>query len=387
MARSQYPGVRRRWTLLLTTFFAVTALALTGCGGGDSPQGQAQGGPPGGGPGGPGGRPNQPPVPVALAEASLGSIASYYSATASLEADKQAEILARVQGVITSRQAEEGDLVNEGDVLLSIDEKEYTLRLAQAEAALKNQEGRYQRAQDLLAKDLMSTEEFETARNEYESAKASAELARLELGYCRVKAPFRGHITQRMVDPGQNVSVGTPLFALADFDPLLARVHVPSKEFRKLQVDQPVQLRLDSDGTRLDGRIKLVSPVIDTQTGTIKVTVEVDDYPAGTRPGDFAEVLIETERHDGAVLVPKVAVVNEKGEKVVYVAAADSTAERRPVEVGFEDELRAEILSGIQPGEPVVVRGQRSLKHGSPLQILEDTLPGGQASAAADETE
>ena len=103
---------------------------------------------------------------------------------------------------------------------------------------------------------------------------------------------------------------------------------MPSKEFRKLSVDQPVQLRLDSDGTRLDGRITLVSPVIDAQTGTIKVTVEVRDYPTGTRPGDFAEVLIETERHDDTVIVPKVAVVSEKGEKVVYVASADSTAER-----------------------------------------------------------
>jgi RND family efflux transporter MFP subunit len=324
---------------------------------------------------------------VALAEATLGSIASYYSATASLEAEKQAEILARVQGVITAREAEEGDRVNRGAVLLRIDEAEYELRLSQAAATLKSQEGRFTRAQELREKDLMSTEEFEAARSEYESAKAAAELAALELSYCRVEAPFRGYVTRRLVDPGQNVSVGTPLFQLADFDPLLARVHVPSKEFRKLSVDQPVQLRLDSDGTRLEGRIKLVSPVIDTQTGTIKVTVEVSDYPEGTRPGDFAEVLIETERHDDTVIVPKVAVVNEKGEKVVYVASADSTAERRPVEVGFEDELRAEILSGIEAGEPVVVRGQRSLKHGSPLQILEDTLPGGQTSASASETE
>ena len=75
------------------------------------------------------------------------------------------------------------------------------------------------------------------------------------------------------------MSVGTPLFVVADFDPLLARVHVPAKEFRRLRAEQPVDLRLDSDGREMRGRIKLVSPVIDPTSGTIalrrmRVTLE-----------------------------------------------------------------------------------------------------------------
>ena len=375
---SPYPkmgvSLLRRMAYVLLTGLA---LAISGCGG-DGGGDQASGGHGGGGrgPGGPGGKPDQPPVPVSVVEASTGTISSFYSATATLEADKQAEILARVSGTVLGIDREEGDFVREGDRLLRIQDEEYALRLAQARARLVSQQARYDRSQGLANQDLLSAEEFEAVRNDYESAVAEEGLARLNLSYTQVPAPFSGRITVRHVDPGQNVSSGTPLFSLADFDPLLARVHVPSKEFKRLTVDQPVRLVLDSDQTRLTGRIKLVSPVIDPTSGTIKVTVEIPEYPAGTRPGDFAEVRIETERHVDVVLVPKVSVINDRGEQVVYVAMADSTAERRIVDLGFQDDQHAEIVNGITAGDAVVVRGQRTLKHGSPIKIMEDTLPG-----------
>jgi membrane fusion protein (multidrug efflux system) len=151
---------------------------------------------------------------------------------------------------------------------------------------------------------------------------------------------------------------------------LLAKVYVPAKEFKKLRQDQAVQLVLDSGRERLAGRIKLVSPVIDPSSGTIKLTIEISSYPPQTRPGDFAEVQIVTEHRTGSILVPKGAVISDQGEDVVFVAV-DDLAERRTVEVGFVDDLHAEILSGLRAGELVVTKGQRSLKHGAPLNILE----------------
>jgi membrane fusion protein (multidrug efflux system) len=120
-----------------------------------------------------------------------------------------------------------------------------------------------------------------------------------------------------------------------------------------------------------------VSPVIDPTSGTIKITVEIPEYPTDTRPGDFAEVSIVTEKRAGTTLVPKIAVFTDRGDQIVYVAA-DSTAERRVVELGFEDDENAEITSGVSEGEDIVVKGQRSLKHGAPIKILEaDTASAG----------
>lgn len=402
MTGSWSASVRRsRPTRLLTllallAFLIATALVLGACGKKDEAasapaQGaqpaQNQGQKPGAGR--PGGAPGQRPggggeqaVPVAVSTARTGSIASYYHSTATLEAERQAEVLARVAGVALQLKAEEGDQVPADGPLLVIENDEYRYRLQQAEASTANLRARYQRLEAMLAEQLTTEEEFQAARSELETAEANEGLARLELSYTTVRAPFEGQITQRLVDEGQNISVGDPLFVLADFHPLLARVHVPSREFRELKLKQSVELTLDSDGTELEGTIRLISPVIDATSGTIKITVEVNEFPAGTRPGDFAEVRIVTERRDDVVLVPRSAVITDKGEQIVYVAlpgeGQGSSAERRIVTVGFTDDDSAQITDGLAPGEQIVVKGQRSLKHGSPLKILE-TIDAGAA--------
>lgn len=331
-------------------------------------------------------QPEEQALAVAVETAAVGDISRHYQATATLEAEKEAAVLARVTGVVQKLMAEEGDEVREGEPLLVVANDEYRLRLTQAEAQTANLRARFERLQAMVAEQLGTEEELQAARSDLASAEADEGLARLNLSYTTVRAPFAGRVTARRVNLGQNLAVGTELFVLADFHPLLGRVHVPSREFASLRAEQPVDLVLDSDGTRLTGRIKLISPVIDPTSGTIKLTIEVDQYPPATRPGDFAQVKVVTERREGVLLVPREAVLTDKGESVIYVVApavgeADRLAERRLVEVGFTDDDHAQILSGVTAGEAVVVRGQRSLKQGAPVKVLAaDTALAGEAA-------
>jgi multidrug efflux pump subunit AcrA (membrane-fusion protein) len=235
---------------------ASLALAAAGCQKKGGMQ-AAGGSPPGGAPGA---APKQPPVPVAVSAAVVGPIASYYTATATLAAEREADILARVSGVVQKLSCEEGDVVAEGAELLRIDNAEYQFRLEQAQAARGDLQSRYDRLTQMKERELVSPEEYEKVSNDLAGAKAAEGMAMLNLSYTKVTAPFAGRVVSRHVDVGQTVNNGTSLFTLSDFKPLLARVHVPAKEFNKLRPDQPVDLVLESSGVRLRGRIKLVSP-------------------------------------------------------------------------------------------------------------------------------
>lgn len=362
-----------RWDVRLrggSIAFALAAalLGFTSCGGSDPSAPPAEGPPQRNGRDG--GRPELPTVSVAVEPAALGEIATYYRATASLDPDKRADVLARVSGVIDRLVAEEGDHATKGQILLHIVDAEYRHRTTMARVDLEKQQARLNRAQKMFAQGLSSAEDFDTISTDTASAQAALELAELELSYTEVRAPFTGEVVRRFVDQGQTVSNGTALFSLADMDRLLARVFIPSKEFRSIRPDQPVRLVVSSTGDQLEGRIDLVNPLVDPASGTIKVTVEVRDYPPTTRPGDFVEVSIVTDRHEGILLVPRVAVVTEQGQRSVYVVDG-ATAHQRPVTVGFEDDTHAEILSGLEPGDLVVVQGQRTLRDDQPVSVLD----------------
>ncbi len=333
---------------------------------------------------GPGGARNEKPVPVAVERVAQGAIASYYTATATIEAESRAEIVARTTGVVRALVHEEGDRVAAGAELLRLEDDEALLRAQQAEANAAMARAEFDRKASMRDAGLLSAEEFETVENTRSVREAELGLARLELEYTRVAAPFAGRIVRRLVDLGAHVSPGAPLFEIVDDEPLLARVHVPSRRMGYVRPGQEIDLHLDSANLDVKGVVTLVSPIVDPATGTVKVTAEIRRRPDGIRPGDFAQVKVVTERHDDAVLVPSRAIVEDEGQKVVYVAV-DGKAVRRPVETGFVEGDRTEVTSGVAAGELICTKGQRDLRDGATLALLEgpaDVLAAAQVASA-----
>jgi len=332
-------------------------------------------------PGKPNGGPPETPTSVAVEPVTPGTAVQRYSTTATLEAENQAEIQARVGGVVAKLLVEEGDEVREGQELLTLDDAETALRLQQAQVDLEKKKTIFDRQKRSFDQQVIPEADFEIAKTDYEAAKTAVDLAQHQLSYAHVAAPFRGTVTRRLVNVGQTVNVGNGLFELANFHPLLARIHVPAKEMGTLAQGQQADLVLDSNGSTLTGVVTLVSPIVDASTGTVKVTVGVHSYPAGTRPGDFVHVNVTTAHHEDALRVPNLAVFEDRGERIVYVAQ-DTVAVRRPVQIGFIDETHTEITDGLTAGEKVIVKGQRALKDGGRIKILEDS--GGLADREAD---
>lgn len=308
-------------------------------------------------------------VNVAVELVRLGEAASFYTTTASIEAEFEAEIRSRSEGVVKELLKEEGDVVESGDLLAVIDDSDQILRLKQAELTAEQARGEYRRSQRMEKAGVLPADQFELTENALKQAEAELELATLALSYTRVNAPFAGTITGRLIDVGANISPAAALFNIMDMDPLLVKVHVPATRMGKVAVGQDVDVHVESVEAHLTGRIRLISPVVDPATGTVKVTVEIDSYPGTIRPGDFVNVRLVTERNPEAMLVPTTAVIEDQGSHHVFIAT-DNRAVKRVVVIGFADQGATEIRSGLEGNEQIVVKGQRNLRDGMPIEII-----------------
>ena len=315
-------------------------------------------------------RPAPKPVPVAVDLVKKGTASSVYITTATLEAEQSAQITARTTGVVRELFQEEGDYVENGRILLNLENDEQKLALKEQRLHLKRLRNEFERQLKIKEAGLLSPQEFDLTENDLNLAEAALEKAELALSYTQIRAPFSGHIVRRYLDLGNQVQPGTPLFDLLDMDPLLMKVHIPANRIGTLKVGQTLHLKLDSSQAELEGRVDLVSPIVDPETGTVKITAKIERYPAGTRPGDFAEVRVITDRHEDALLVPSIAVFEEQGKQILYTVV-DGNSKKCVVKVGFVESDVTEILEGVAEGDWVVVKGQRNLRENLPLEIMQ----------------
>lgn len=396
---------------------AVLLLALllvTGCGGSspetttaDSKQNRSS-------PGGlPGGRPTDPSaqaVSVRAYRVEQRPISSYIIANTTLESIRDVSVYSRVSANVVELAAEEGDVVRAGQLLSRLDDREIRNELAQAEIAVRQaevsleqakvraqlSEASFQRAQALFEQGLMSQEEFDQAKlqndtdalslvnaqRQLEAAKARLEAAQIQLDYTTVECPINGVVTQRLIDVGDRVNVNELLFTVQEFPPLWAPVYIPERYLASLQLGKAAKLRFDSIPNReFGGRIRLISPTVDANTGTVKVIVELSSTGDLLRPGMFGTVYIAVETRPKATVVLKKAVLRERDQNYVFVIREDNTVERRPVELGISEDEYVEVLQGAQPGEAVVTVGVEALNDGYPVMV--QAWEGGQTPSEA----
>ncbi len=310
------------------------------------------------------------PIPVEAAELATGDVSSYISATANLVPENEVSILAEWEGRVASWSVEEGDRVAKGAVLVRLDPQDGEILLSKARVKAETDKLAFERAKRLFEQELLSRDEYDKVALQHEIATQELAEAEWKLEKTLIRAPFSGRVTGRMVQVGQHVRRGDQLFTVADFDPLVARIYLPEKDVLALDEGRKVRISLRADsGIAFDGRIQQISPVVDTATGTVKVTVEARSVPKQVRPGAFVRIDVVRDTVAEAVLVPRKAVVRELQTSYVFVAK-DGVAEKREVTLGIEEDGMLEASSGVSAGEQVIVAGQGGLKDGSAVKLI-----------------
>jgi membrane fusion protein, multidrug efflux system len=313
-------------------------------------------------------------VPVELSPVITTDLPAYLGTTATLEAEKRATVVAKIAGEVRQILQEEGDIVQEGQVLAVLDGAVQRVSLAEAEARLGGIRSNLERAQELMNQQLSSEKVLSDIRYQYDEAAAQVEAMQLQLSYTEIVAPFTGQIAERFSDVGQTVINGAQVFSIVDRDPLLARIHLPEKEAMKIRAGQTVVISPDTHpDAEIHGSVQRIAPVVDPRTGTVKVTCSVSGADQLLRPGSFVRVQVQTDMHSGVLAIPKRALVPEGGEVYVYKAQADSVV-KVPVTLGLTNHTFVEVVDGLVNGEQIVTVGHGALKTGSKIRVISAEL-------------
>ncbi len=279
----------------------------------------------------------------------------------------QATLSSRIQGTIDELLAREGTQVSKGQILIQLDNRDVQADLARASAEVENAKAQLHRMKTLYAQDAVSKQEMENATRSYKVAEANRKAVLAQLSYTAVKAPFDGVITEKKVEAGELASPGQPLLKMEDPRQLRLEATVAEGDLKSVSRGDKIPILIDALGTQtLNGIVNQILPAGDPHTHTFIVKVDLPMTP-GLKSGMFGRLQLD-KGTSHTILIPASSVV-ERGELTsVYVVGADRIARLRWIKAGRRFDQQLEILSGVNPGERVLLDGSRGID-GAPVQI------------------
>ena len=311
-----------------------------------------------------------PPIPVETALPDRGNVYDVFSGTAPIEAFAEADVVAKVAGEVRELLTEEGESVEEGAVLAKLDGDRLALELSESNARLQKLKSDFQRNVNLREKGLISEGDFDKLKYELEALEASYNLAKLELDYTMIRAPITGVVSRRFVRVGNTVEIGDPLFRVTGLDPLVAYLYVPEREYRRIETGKPVGIQIDALGDApIVASVTRMSPIVDPETGTFKLTIEISDESRRIKPGMFARIGVVVDQREDALRIPRSALLEDDSTTSVYIVE-EGVAVKRDVETGYADRGMIEIVSGLSDDDEVVTVGQLGLADGAKVSVI-----------------
>ena len=317
----------------------------------------------------------RPAVPVKVSEVDEGTITSSLVFDSVLETESSVEIFAETSGLILEVHVEEGDRVVAGQVLALMENVEERVDAEEAEARYEHQKANFKRTEDLYERKLINQQEYDNAKFDLEQMRLRFERAKIQLENTIVRSTVSGVVTERHAQAGRRVATNRVLFSIMNLDELFANVNIPGQHM--LSIEQGLPAVIDSDlieGVRYDAFVKLVSPIVDPESGTFKAKVAVSKLNGmPIYPGMFVNVRIIVDTSDDAVLVPKEAIVHEGDLKYIF-KVQNGKAKKTLLQEGYSNVGFVQATSDIVKGDLVIVMGHSALKDGANVKIVKEAV-------------
>jgi len=309
-------------------------------------------------------------VPVETTLVENRTITNTYRTTAVLEAKSESKVTNKVTGMIDKILVEEGMSVTKGQILAEIDSESYLLELERTTIDLDSAVAEYNRSKPIDGKQLIAAKDLEKLDFLVKSRTNQQKVAAIKVRDSKVRAPISGVIASRMVKEGNMAdAAGSEMFTIVALDTLQGVVYLPEAEMNNVHINQQAYLNFPANAHAVPATVGLISPIIDTESGTFKVTLKVNNDDHALKPGMFAKVSLTLDVHDNAQIVPQKALLITDTETSIFVVA-NHKAKKVTVITGFEQNGFVEILTPLDIAEPIVIVGQQGLKVNSDVKIL-----------------
>jgi len=336
---------------------------------------------------------------VKAAKVRLADVEEKLTYVGSLTPNALVAVVPKVSGRVEKLMVEVGDKVVEGQLLAELDRAELTEQLREAEASLrvahanlkgrthefKNLKRRRDNAKKLISKDLVAREEVDNLETLVLSAESQVELtkaqmiqmaarrdnARIQLERTEIRSPFGGFVSRRFVDRGALISPNTPLVEVVDIGSVKVRIAVVEADYRKVSPGQSAEVDVDAyPGRRFEGKITRIAPILDPDTRTVQIEIELDNRDGALKPGMFARTAIVVERQEGVLVIPQAAQVKTvRGYAAFKLVKDRSKVKRVPVKPGLINDGWVEVKGDLELGDWVVTLGSSLLRDGQKVKV------------------
>jgi RND family efflux transporter MFP subunit len=305
-----------------------------------------------------------PAVAVRVAAATLVPHQATEEVVGTVRSKLRAVIAAKVSGRMLQLHAEPGQRVKAGELLAELDVQEIRSKLEQAKAVLDQAQRDLARQEQLIINRATSQQELDAAAARVKVAAAGVTEAETMLGYARVTAPFDGVITRKLADLGDLAMPGKPLLEIESPATLRFEADLPESLLDRVALGAKLTVTIPSLPQPLTGVVSEISPVADAGSRTFPVKLDLPAEP-GLRPGQFGRVTVPVAEAR-LLLVPTAAVLKRGQMEAVFIVSNDH-ARLRLVKTGKVLAAQTEILSGIEPGDQVVIDPAATLTDGQPV--------------------
>ena len=322
------------------------------------------------GQGGPGG---ERAVSVETTVVSLGELESSVKAVGTLTAEASATLRAEVPGQVIGVHFQEGQPLEKGAELYSIEATVLEAEVNEARANANRSEAALKRAQDLHAKELISGTDYDTARANYDVDVARLRSSQARLSKTVIRAPFDGFVGLRRINIGDYATIGQELVDVVQLNPLRVDFSIPETLLPKVRPGLPVTVTVDAyPDDSFGGRVTAVAPKSDVRGHSLEVRASLPNDELKLRPGLFVRVNVSLGVKQDAIVIPEQAIWPIGQDKTVFVVV-DGKARQRIVKLGERQPGAVEITAGLEAGEVVVTAGQMKLYDGAAVRSSGNT--------------